>query len=179
VQFDTGNFIDGDARFNTYDVEVHGLDAQLKLLAKNHPKSVPTYAVWGDDHEGWYAQREGIDVGAYAQDIMQKRGHQWFDGGMLVSAMMPDQVAPPCAALGYRPTRPEMSGTTATSRANGTAGQHWWSTGNAAPRSSAPLVAAIATARRATGSASPTPRRTTTPTARMRFRTRAWPCTAG
>jgi hypothetical protein len=81
--FDTGNWIDGEAPFNRYDIETHGLDAQCQLLAKNHPKGLPTYAIWGDDHEGWYASREGIDVGQTNERIMQAAGHDWTDIGFM------------------------------------------------------------------------------------------------
>lgn len=82
--FDTGNWIDGDARFNRHDLVAHGLDAQCRLMAKEHPKiDCPTYAVAGDDHEGWYAQREGIDVGGYAERIMREAGHDWTDIGYM------------------------------------------------------------------------------------------------
>jgi hypothetical protein len=83
--FDTGNWIDGEFRFNTYDLEVHGFDAQCQQLARQHPKGLTTYAVWGDDHEGWYVQREGIDVGRYAQAIMRDAGHDWTDLGFMES----------------------------------------------------------------------------------------------
>lgn len=82
--FDTGNWIDGEARFNRYDILAHGLDAQVRLMAASHPKSsITTYAVWGDDHEGWYAQREGIDVGKYAAQVMAEAGHAWVDIGFM------------------------------------------------------------------------------------------------
>lgn len=82
--FDTGNWIDGDARFNTHDVVVRGLDNQVSLMAEIHPRiEAPTYAVWGDDHEGWYAQREGIDVGMYAAHRMREAGHNWYDLGFM------------------------------------------------------------------------------------------------
>lgn len=82
--FNTGNWIDGEARFNTYDIVAHGIDAQARLLAEIHPKvKFPTYAVWGDDHEGWYAQRDGIDVGRYVEGIMRSEGHNWHDLGFM------------------------------------------------------------------------------------------------
>jgi hypothetical protein len=81
--FDTGNWIDGEARFNTYDLEAHGLDVQCKLLARNHPRGLHTYAVWGADHEGWYVNREGIDVGRYNESIMREAGHEWTDLGFM------------------------------------------------------------------------------------------------
>jgi hypothetical protein len=81
--FDTGNWIDGESRFNIYDLDVRGLDGQCRLLARHHPKGLRTYAVAGDDHEGWYIQREGLDVGKYAEHIMQGEGHDWHDLGYL------------------------------------------------------------------------------------------------
>ena len=82
--FNTGNWIDGEASFNRYDILAHGLDAQAQLMAELWPRyDFPTYAVWGDDHEGWYAQREGINVGSYVEGIMRKKGHNWHDLGFM------------------------------------------------------------------------------------------------
>ncbi len=84
--FNTGNWIDGDARFNRFDVEAHGLEAQCKLLADRFPRrdGLTTYAIWGDDHEGWYAQREGVDVGRYAESVMRAEGRaDWVDIGFM------------------------------------------------------------------------------------------------
>lgn len=81
--FDTGNWIDGECRFNTYDLEAHGIDEQCRLLARQHPKGLKTYAVWGDDHEGWYVQRLGIDCGMYAESVMRAAGHDWTNLGFM------------------------------------------------------------------------------------------------
>lgn len=81
--FDTGNWIDGEAQFNRYDLEVCGLEQQVKMLAERHPRDLPTCAVWGDDHEGWYVQREGIDVGRYAENVMREAGHEWTNMGFM------------------------------------------------------------------------------------------------
>lgn len=82
--FDTGNWIDGEATFNRYDLEVIGLEQQCQLLAKKHPKThLPIFAVAGDDHEGWYEQREGVDVGKYAANIMRAAGHNWTNLGFM------------------------------------------------------------------------------------------------
>jgi len=86
--FDTGNWIDGEAAFNRFDIEVHGVDRQCRHLAANHPRGLPTYAVWGDDHEGWYVQREGINVGKYNERIMQEEGHAWVDMGYMEAHVM-------------------------------------------------------------------------------------------
>ena len=86
--FDTGNWIDGEKPFNRYDLEVVGLEQQCQLLAERHPKtSIPIYAVAGDDHEGWYAQSEGIDVGRYAEGIMRDAGHNWTNIGYMESSV--------------------------------------------------------------------------------------------
>jgi hypothetical protein len=82
--FDTGNWIDGEASFNKHDLEATGVEGQCKILAERHPKThLPIYAVAGDDHEGWYAQREGINIGKYAQMIMREHGHDWTDLGYM------------------------------------------------------------------------------------------------
>jgi len=82
--FDTGNWIDGEASFNRYDIEVSGLDNQVRLLSERYPKvGIPTYAVTGDDHEGWYIRREGIDIGRYCESVMRDSGHQWIDLGYM------------------------------------------------------------------------------------------------
>lgn len=82
----TGNWIDGEASFNVHDIHVHGLDNQMRYLADNYPKrsGVETWAVTGADHEGWYAKREGIDVGRYAENAMRHAGRDdWHDMGFM------------------------------------------------------------------------------------------------
>lgn len=84
VVLDTGNWIEGDSRFNKHDVLRTGLRPQIMLMAEETPRiGVPTLAVWGDDHEGWYAKREGMDVGEYAEQLMQAAGHDWFNLGYM------------------------------------------------------------------------------------------------
>lgn len=82
--FDTGNWIDGECNFNRYDIEAHGLDGQCRVLANMHPKKgIRTLAVWGDDHEGWYSSRDGVDAGRYCEGIMQEAGHDWVNLGFM------------------------------------------------------------------------------------------------
>ena len=66
--YDTGNWIDGEARFNRGELLVHGLDQQVDYWIDNHPArdGITTYFVAGDDHEGWYQQRECLEIGKYA-----------------------------------------------------------------------------------------------------------------
>ncbi len=82
--FDTGNWIDGEMRFNRHDLEAHGLDNQVRLLAERYPKTdLATLAVTGADHEGWYVKSEGIDVGRYCESIMTEAGHKWINLGYM------------------------------------------------------------------------------------------------
>lgn len=76
VVYNTGNWIDGEARFNKHDLKVHGMDNQLKYFIENYPKrkGIKTYYITGDDHEGWYTQREGINVGLYCETLAKKQG---------------------------------------------------------------------------------------------------------
>ena len=86
VVFNTGNWIDGEARFNMHDLHTHGLDGQLDYLVANYPErdGMTTYAVAGDDHEGWYAQREGLDIGGYAERKFHDAGREdWVDLGYM------------------------------------------------------------------------------------------------
>jgi hypothetical protein len=84
--FNAGNWIDGEARFNVHDLLVHGMDAQVQYLTTHYPRrpGIVTYAVSGDDHEGWYCQREGVDIGRYAERAMRDAGRtDWVDLGYM------------------------------------------------------------------------------------------------
>ena len=81
-----GNWIEGEARFNRTDTKVHGMGNHIDYLVQGYPKrrGMITYAVTGDDHEGWYAQREGIDIGGYAELQMRKAGREdWVNLGFM------------------------------------------------------------------------------------------------
>lgn len=84
----SGNWIDGEARFNKHDLLVHGMDQQIEYMADNLPKreGIVNYAVAGDDHEGWYGQREGIDIGKHAENVMRSSGRDdWVNLGYMES----------------------------------------------------------------------------------------------
>lgn len=76
VVYNTGNYIDGEARFNTHDIHTHGMDRQIDYFIENYPrrKGITTYFISGDDHEGWYTQREGIDIGKYTERKAREAG---------------------------------------------------------------------------------------------------------
>lgn len=73
-----GNWIDGTARFNAYDLlpEAHGMQAQLDYFVRHYPqrKGIRTLYVAGDDHEGWFAQREGVQIGEMLEDTARRAG---------------------------------------------------------------------------------------------------------
>lgn len=94
--FHAGNWIDGEARFNKYDLLVHGMDAQVRYLRDEYPvgpHGLKTYAIAGDDHEGWYCQREGVDIGKYAENELRAGGRtDWVNLGYM-EAFVPLQHA--------------------------------------------------------------------------------------
>lgn len=65
--FCPGNYIDGECRFNTHELYAHGIADQVQYAIDHwpHKPGMKTYYVDGDDHEGWFQQREGIEVGRY------------------------------------------------------------------------------------------------------------------
>jgi hypothetical protein len=75
--FNAGNWIDGEARFNKTElVTSPGMDRQLDYMIDVYPhrKGIVTHYIAGDDHEGWYQQREGVEVGHYLQMRAQAQG---------------------------------------------------------------------------------------------------------
>lgn len=75
--FNSGNWIDGEARFNKTElVTAPGMDSQLDYMIDNYPhrKGITTHYIAGDDHEGWYQQREGVEVGQYLQMRAEQQG---------------------------------------------------------------------------------------------------------
>lgn len=67
--FQTGNWIEGEARFNYSDIHVWGLDDQIDYALKVWPrrKGIKTYFVAGDDHEGWWQQKTRVIIGRHLE----------------------------------------------------------------------------------------------------------------
>jgi len=73
-----GNAVEGESRFNKYDIKVHGITDQTLYFLDHYPQrdGITTYFITGDCHEGWWRQREGIDWGRYAYLEAQARGRK-------------------------------------------------------------------------------------------------------
>ena len=67
--FCPGNYIDGEGHNNRSELVAHGIDGQCQYAIDHWPqrKGIKTYYVDGDDHEGWYKQREGIEFGKFLE----------------------------------------------------------------------------------------------------------------
>lgn len=74
--YNGGNWIEGDAKFNRYEVKNRGASRQIDYFLNVYPKrkNITTYFIAGDDHEGWYWQREGLNIGEYLEMKAQKMG---------------------------------------------------------------------------------------------------------
>jgi len=71
-----GNWIDGEARFNKYDVVCIGIENQIAYFLKHFPhrKGITTHVLSANDHEGWWVQREGVNIGKVMQDRAREQG---------------------------------------------------------------------------------------------------------
>jgi hypothetical protein len=71
-----GNMIDGEARFNKFDIHKHGVEDQVAYFVEKWPQrdGITTHFVTGDDHEGWYVQREHINIGQKIEDEAIRAG---------------------------------------------------------------------------------------------------------
>lgn len=76
--YQCGNMIDGEARFNKFELLAVGVEGQADFFAKHWParKGITTKFITGDDHEGWYIQREGINIGKYLEDTAIAHGRK-------------------------------------------------------------------------------------------------------
>lgn len=74
--FNGGNWIDGEARFNSLDIHTFGMDNQLDYFIKNYPQrnGIKIKFIAGDDHEGWYQQNSGIIIGKHLERKAEEVG---------------------------------------------------------------------------------------------------------
>jgi predicted phosphodiesterase len=73
-----GNMIDGEFRFNRYELLAHGAHDQSLYFADHYPQrsGITTYFVTGDCHEGWWQAREGIKMGWYLENVCNDNGRK-------------------------------------------------------------------------------------------------------
>ena len=73
-----GNMIDGEARFNKFDIHKYGVEDQVAYFVEKWPQrpGITTHFVTGDDHEGWYVQREHINIGQKIEDEAKRAGRE-------------------------------------------------------------------------------------------------------
>lgn len=71
-----GNWIEGESRFNTPYIHKHGMSDQIDYCVQEWPyrEGVETHYVAGEDHEGWYVKREGVNIGEYLQMRREESG---------------------------------------------------------------------------------------------------------
>jgi predicted phosphodiesterase len=71
-----GNYVDGECRYNRHELHAHGIADQCQYCIDHWPqrKGIKTFYVDGDDHEGWWQQREGVEFGRYLMLEAQRQG---------------------------------------------------------------------------------------------------------
>ena len=74
--FHAGNIIDGYAKFNMFDVIHVGVNEQIAYCIEKYPRrrDITTHFITGDDHEGWFVQREHINIGKVIEDAAINQG---------------------------------------------------------------------------------------------------------
>jgi hypothetical protein len=82
-----GNWIEGEARFNRQDIVAHGIGGQVAYFCRNYPArpGIKTHIISGDDHEGWYVQREGVNIGKLMESTAKDefKRHDLIDLGYI------------------------------------------------------------------------------------------------
>lgn len=75
-----GNWIDGEKHFNRHELQdaAHGRQNQLAYMVAKYPqrKGITTLYVAGDDHEGWYNQSDGGDIGGDLERLAREEGRE-------------------------------------------------------------------------------------------------------
>jgi len=76
VVYHGGNYIDGECRFNKYEIHTRGVTPQVEYFINTYPQKVGilTKFIVGDDHEGWYIHNNKINIGEYTQMKAEKIG---------------------------------------------------------------------------------------------------------
>lgn len=76
--FHAGNILDGEFKFNRYELYAHGVHDQCSYLADHYPQrdGITTYFITGECHEGWWQKDCGLRIGWYIQNWAEERGRE-------------------------------------------------------------------------------------------------------
>lgn len=76
--FHAGNILDGECKFNMYEIVVHGVHDQCQFVADHYPQrnGITTYFITGECHEGWYQKTNGLRIGWYIQNWCKECGRK-------------------------------------------------------------------------------------------------------
>jgi predicted phosphodiesterase/biotin operon repressor len=74
--FHAGNMLDGEFKFNRYELYAHGVHDQCSYMADHYPQrsGIKTYFCTGECHEGWWQKDTGLRIGWYMQNWAEERG---------------------------------------------------------------------------------------------------------
>jgi len=73
-----GNYVDGEFYFNKYETYTKGFDEMIDNFIEKYPQreGIKTHFISGDDHEGWWMQREGLDAGRVVVERAKEAGRE-------------------------------------------------------------------------------------------------------
>jgi len=76
--YHAGNIVDGECRFNKYEILAHGVTDQALYCLDHYPQrsGITTHYISGSCHEGWWMAREGMDFGRYLAFEAEARGRK-------------------------------------------------------------------------------------------------------
>jgi len=76
--FHTGNLVTGQNSKTQSQVSVWGLDDQVEYAVNHYPQvgGITTWGIDGDDHEGWWFQREGVHFGPLLAN--KRNDYRWL-----------------------------------------------------------------------------------------------------
>ena len=76
--YNAGNLVDGECKFNQYELLAHGVTDQALYCLDHYPSrpGITTHFITGSCHEGWWMARDGIDFGRYLALEAADRGRK-------------------------------------------------------------------------------------------------------
>ena len=78
--YHSGNLVDGRGKVNRFDLlpGCDSMEGQLAYAAKHYPqrKGIETHFIAGDDHEGWWVQDVGVNIGEKIQQAAEDAGRK-------------------------------------------------------------------------------------------------------